>query len=408
MVAGDAGPARGRTRGRIPHRRILRGQLPLRMPPPGGIGDERPTDLHEIGEPLPQQVLGLDGRAEESERRDLDAGRVSCERSDPPRIRRCGSRGARAIARRALDGRQVQMQGTRVAAPAPGQIVHDPGRVQAARDGRSGIEVDALRHRILAGKLHADGEVRAALRPQRAAELGEEARPALDPAAVAVRAQVRARGEELVDEMTVPRRDLDAREAELAQAARRRREVPYQVLHLARRQRARQHAAQVIGDDRRRDRLDLGADEQAAATRVLQLRDEMRAFRTYRRRPRLEAGEVRGIVRAHLVRGALRGQQVHRLGDEQRRPAPRPRGVVGDEARRDPPRLGIARGDRRVRDAVVQPQHSQRDRLEEADGRTALLDRVAGHPVPLEAMDWRARRDSNSRPSGSKPDALSN
>jgi site-specific DNA recombinase len=38
-----------------------------------------------------------------------------------------------------------------------------------------------------------------------------------------------------------------------------------------------------------------------------------------------------------------------------------------------------------------------------------LVQAVAGgEVVPSSMQDWRARRDSNSRPSGSKPDALSN
>ena len=355
MVAGDAGSARDRTRGRIPRRWIPRGQLPLRMPSPVRIGDERPTDLHEIGEALLQHTLGFGGSADETERRHLDARGVLGQRRDLHRIG-CMPEDGGPVDISDLHRGQVQMQGPRVATPAPGQIVRDTRCMHAARDGRRGVEVDAVRHRVFAGQLHADQEILAASRTQRETELGEEPRTAFDVSAVAVAASVRSQREELVDQMAMARRDLDPCEAEVAQTARRGREALHQIRHLVRRQGSRQYAAQIIGDGRRRDRLDFGADQKTTAPRVLQLRDELRPLRTHRGRPGLETGEVGGVVRTHLVRRALRGQQVHRLGDEQRRPAPRPRRVVSDEPRRHAPRLGIARGDRRVRDPVAQPQ----------------------------------------------------
>ena len=244
--------------------------------------------------------------------------------------------------------------------PGPGEALGDRGHVLGA---------EAARGELVARDASAHDEVRA----HPPADLGEdfqaEAHPIVEAAAVLVEPLVEHRRPELVDQVVVRHRDLDAVEPAVAAAPRRFPEGPRELGDLLRLQLVGDLAMHALGDLRRRQqdvagfRIGLGA-----AAEVSQLGEDEAVVPVHRIGERPVGGDDGVVVVGDLLpRRGRRGRMHARRAaeDRQRAAAPRLGFVVASQPLGGPAALGHRLGVTGRVDPVLQREAPDPGRREE-------------------------------------------
>jgi hypothetical protein len=236
----------------------------------------------------------------------------------------------------------VQLERARVGALREADVIDVAGRRQVRCDRRGFGRTYAALHAVFARQLEPDDETAAAVRAQRCNELGQKARTSREIAAVLVGARVRPRRQELMKQMAVPARDLDAAETGALQAARGGREVFDQLADFAGGERMRHRPAQIVGQRRSTDRFGVASGRMPSTAGILDLSEQPAILGFDGIRPAREPVQVVVVPDAHLVRDLLMRRHAQRLGNDQRSAAARPVCVILDQPRRHARVLAIS------------------------------------------------------------------
>ena len=249
----------------------------------------------------------------------------------------------------------VHLERARVSALTKRKKIDFAGRRKPHRDARRLRGIDASRDAVIPGQLERDDEIRRARRADGAHDLADKARAPFEVAAVCILTHVGPAREELVEQMPVAARQLDAGEAAALYARGALREVVDEALDFIGCERVRHGAADVVGQRGGADRVETAPSHVVPAPRVLHLPQQAAVVRFDRRRPALETVDV--VIGPDLDsrRPVLVRRHVHRLGDDQRSAAARAVDVILDQAIGHRAVVRQARRDRCVNHAVAQP-----------------------------------------------------
>ena len=250
-------------------------------------------------------------------------------------------------------------------APAISEIIDLPGGVDQGGDLGRGGEIDAVRHAILGRQLRADDEVAAAGRAQCRDQVEQQGRAAGEIATITILAHIGARGEELVEEMAVTRRNLDPGKAGLLKCPGGLDEFGDHPLDLTSRERMRHGAAEIVGQGRGAECIGIAETSPEAATVILDLAEHQAAMFAHGICPARQFAGIDAEEDRRASGQILPGEHCHRLADQHRGAAPGAIGVIVDQARCDPAGRRIMSRHGCVDDAVAQGPRADRHRRKE-------------------------------------------